>query len=150
MSLFIPPRDFEFFKGINKELIGKIIDTYFTLYQVNVAVSENNLYGEDKNKTYFPGIKINGFINKHGTDAEETELGTNVKQLLDLGVAIADLLELKVLPEVGDIVEWNNNYYEIHNTNENHFIANRPEYSYTMMLNCHVTNVGFINIGTRE
>ena len=41
------------------------------------------------------------------------------------------------------------NYYEIHNTNENQYIAGRPELSFSLILNGHLTELSHTNIGER-
>ena len=37
----------------------------------------------------------------------------------------------KIVPEVGDVVLWNNDYYEVNNVNENQLVVGKdPLYSY--------------------
>lgn len=149
MPKFISERDFAFFKSIDKELVYDIVDTYILLFQLMIVQSETNIYGENINKTYKEAVKLHGIITRSGTEADEKDYGSDVKQTLDIGISLDTLKDAEILPVPGDIMFWNNNYYEIHNTNENQYIAGRPELSFSLILNGHLTELSHTNIGER-
>ena len=52
----------------------------------------------------------------------------------------------KYYPEVGDIVLWENTYFEISNIVENQFLGGQPEKNYSLICNAHMTRKSKINI----
>ena len=58
MALFGGQRDMSLFNKLNKELINDIIDTEIYYYQVALAETKANLYGESKDKLFNQPVKI--------------------------------------------------------------------------------------------
>ena len=56
------------------------------------------------------------------------------------------LQDVDVYPEVGDIIFYNQNYYEIDNTNEIQLIAARPDYNHNIICETHLTRKSSLNI----
>ena len=56
------------------------------------------------------------------------------------------LQDVDVYPEVGDIILYNQNYYEIDNTNEIQLIASRPDYNHNIICETHLTRKSSLNI----
>jgi hypothetical protein len=56
------------------------------------------------------------------------------------------LQDVNVYPEIGDIISYNGNYYEIDNTNEAQLIAGRPEYNQAIICETHLTRLSSLNI----
>jgi hypothetical protein len=56
------------------------------------------------------------------------------------------LQDVNVHPEVGDIIKYNENYYEVDNVNDVQLIASRPEYNHNIICQAHLTRRSGINL----
>ena len=55
----------------------------------------------------------------------------------------------KMYPQVGDIVEWENAFFEISNVVENQFLGGQPEKNYSLLCNAHMSRKSKLNISER-
>ena len=121
MALFGSGRDASLIRHMNRELVVEIIDTEIEFYKLVLEANKENLYGESDKKTYYNPIKIPSLIQKDektmisddfGLDSTRTGIfGFNRDYLKDNGIII----------EVGDILNWDNEYYEIDKTSSSQY-----------------------------
>lgn len=148
MPRFVSPRDFDFFQHINREIVVDVVDVEVILYKLYNDTIEVNIYGESTEKTYYKGISLNGLI-KYPKIAAKTQdgFGYDASQTgVEFRFVRKILQDVNVYPEVGDIIKYNENYYEIGNVNEAQLIAGRPEYNQTIFCECHLTRRSNLNI----
>ena len=55
-----------------------------------------------------------------------------------------------IYPQVGDVVLWENAFFEISNIVENQFLGGQPEKNYSLLCNAHMTRKSKLNILPRE
>lgn len=148
MPRFVSQRDFDFFQHINKEIILDVVDVPVVLYKIIPDITSINIYGESTNKARYRGINLQGLI-KYTKRTPETEdgFGYDVKQTdVEFRFATKLLQDVNVYPDVGDIIGFNSNYYEINNITEAQLIANRPDYSHNVICQTHLTRRTSLNI----
>jgi len=143
-------RDVRFMNSLNGELLGDIIEQVVVIFKINAQETQANVYGEAIDKIYFPGVETGCLVE---TDPESTiyeGFGPDVKK----GTIFKfhqKLCELKnIYPQVGDIVEWENAYFEISNVIENQFLGGQPEKNYSLVCNAHLTRQSRINLTERN
>ena len=126
MSLFVKPKDYAFFQGVNRELLDDIIDTSVIIYSVDKESTKSNLYGESAEKIFLPGLKVRALI-QHDAEMtdEEDGFGPNVYQNLRIAFHRDTLKEKDFYPERGDYLKWNASYFEIGGVEDNQLIAGR-------------------------
>lgn len=147
MPRFVTERDFQFFQHINRELIMDVIDVQVVLYKIIPDVAQVNIYGEATNKPRYKGISLHGLIKYQKTRPEGDGFGFDASQAgVEFRFSHKLLQDTGVYPEVGDIIKYNDNYYEIDNTNEAQLIANRPEYSQSIICETHLTRKSGLNL----
>lgn len=153
MPLFIKDRDYEFFKNINKELVNEIIDTDVIIYKFDSEYSEKNMYGESPTKIYMPGLKIDALIDNQDEETEDDEMGANVFQTITFAFRRNVLKEKDFYPERGDMIKWNNAYFEIGSVVDNQMIAGRAHGSddyeglpHSVVCTSHMVNLDSINV----
>ena len=118
---FLPQRDLNVFERVNKELIGDlqsgkdgIINQQVVLYKVSVQDTMTNLYGEASGgKRFKPGVKFACLIDAADFDYNNDEFGPDEQQTADFHILRQTLIDLNLVPEVGDILEWNWAHFEI-------------------------------------
>jgi hypothetical protein len=149
MALFGGIRDARFLAAINSELINAIIDTEIEFFKLVVESSNSNIYGESQSKSYFDSILIPCIITKEGKNAVMDDYGHSYTRTAQFAIS-RDLLErADFYPEVGDIIFWDNEYYELDNVDANqYFTGKNPEtwpngenygYSVSVICDAHAT-----------
>jgi len=153
MKRFMSPRDAVFFQSINEELINKIVETEITLFKVVIRDSDaGDIYGESPNRKYYTGIMLNCLINRGPQESRQSDFGQNVNQNISCAINRYQLEQKDVYPENGDIIEWNEFYYEVDNIEENQYIAGRQDeiYNWSFVCTGHLTNISYVNIEERK
>jgi hypothetical protein len=130
MPLFGGARDISLFKTMNQELINDIIQTEIGYYKLVLADSETNVYGESENKVYYEPLLIPALITKDDQVWSESEFGPDVTQQMTFAFLRHTMVSKNLVPEIGDIVLFNNDYFEFNSIVENQFFAGKnPDYS---------------------
>jgi len=133
-------KDMDFFNSINNELINRIIQTLVVIYKINVETS-SNIYGESNEKTYSKGIQI-GCIITHEEQVTNSQDGfiPSVDQNIELAFHREMMNSRGFYPQIGDIVEWNESFYEIQSIVENQLIGGSQYKNFSIVCRCSMTN----------
>ena len=146
MALYGANRDISLFRHLNRELINNIIEQKVGYYKLNLDKTEANIYGESSKKTYTDPVLLYSLIERGDTDPITDELGMDITRTMKFRFLRDDLAGIdlstdqpadgrgftyNIVPEVGDVILWNNDFYEVNNANENQLIVGKdPSYSY--------------------
>jgi hypothetical protein len=133
MALFGGQRDISLFRTLNRELINDLVDTEVDIFKTSVYDVNDNLYGEAINKIYKKGVRVNCLITHDDQTWDSSEFGPDINQSSTFAFLRDDLLPsgaigtpaANVILEVGDVIWWNNIYWEIDATNENQLIVGK-------------------------
>jgi hypothetical protein len=149
MALFGGMRDAKFLASINSELLNAIIDTEIEFYKLIVERSNSNIYGESDAKSYYDSILIPCLITKENKTATMDDYGHTYTRTAQFAITRDILERVDFYPEVGDIILWDNEYYEIDNVDANqYFTGKNPEtwpngsqhgYSVSVLCDAHAT-----------
>ena len=116
MPKFVSSRDFEFFQHINKEISADIVDTLVILYKLNLDYVNTNIYGESTEKISYTGVELSAFIDyQPNTAVSDSGFGIDQTQEAEFRFVRSILEERHVYPEIGDIIGYNDAFYEINN-----------------------------------
>ena len=143
MALFGGSRDISLFRHINRELMGNVITQQCAFYKYKLEETKVNIYGEAAEEKYYMGpVLLNCLIERTPQEFPKTDLGADFSwgitfrflrdDLLDKNKDFnidTDLYGANLVPEVGDIILYQEGYYEIDNTNSNqYFFGKNPDY----------------------
>jgi hypothetical protein len=132
MALYGGSRDISFIRHINKELINNIIEQQVGYYILDLSKTNSNLYGESLSKTYQDPVLVNCLIDRIDQSWSETEFGSDVTRTINVRFLRDILVDIQLVPKVGDIILWDENYYEIGSLIENQFVVGKdPSFSYS-------------------
>lgn len=133
MAYYGGRRDIALFRAINKELFGKIIQTEIDIFKKSIYESETNLYGESLNKVYFPGVRLACKIQLDEQMSNYDENNVDISQNAYFRFIRDELKEKDIVLEIGDIIHWNDAYWEIDGLSQNkYFLGRNPETNKTI------------------
>lgn len=126
-------RDYATIVKINKELINTVIDTPVVIYKVDVSRTKTNLYGEGTNKSYFKGVIVSCLIDRKDSSPEDVHAGKGIldmQQRIEFAFLRSTLEEKNTYVEMGDVIEFDSQYYDVNNTNEIQLWAGQIAYDH--------------------
>ena len=127
MALFGKSRDINLFHTINSELLKDIIQTEVAYYKFALEQTISNVYGEAPGKNYYEPMKIACLIDRQDQSWASDDFGSDVNQSIDFRFLKDELITINLIPEVGDLLLFRNNFYEIDSKIENQLIMGRDK-----------------------
>jgi hypothetical protein len=134
-ALYGKARDISLFRTVSREVVNDIIEQEVGYYKVFLDGTSSNIYGESQEKSYVGPVLLKCLITRGDQTATSGDPGSD--RFRDLTVAFLrdDLLPYKLVPEIGDVLLWNKDYYEIDNIVENQLVVGKdPNYAITNYL----------------
>jgi len=126
MGLFGSFRDVRLFNAMNKELINEIIGISVDIYKSSLKDMDENLYGEAINKVYFPGVRIACMVEVDDKEYVSDEFGIDFNKTARFNFLREELRTVANLKlEIGDIIGWDDAYWEIDSKSESQYIAGK-------------------------
>jgi hypothetical protein len=123
--LFGSKRDFNLLVNINRELLKDIIEQEILYYKISLEQTQTNIYGEATEKIYNQPIKLNCLITRGDQVVSVDEFGPDLGREVSFAFLRPDLEDTVTVPEVGDIVEWHNDFYMVDTVRENQLFLGR-------------------------
>jgi len=145
MALFGSSRDASFVRKMNRELMGNIISQQCAFYKYRLVETKVNMYGEASEGKFFDGpILLNSLIQIGDNSSPTSNLGVDFDWPMTFSFLRDDLVDAGVHPEVGDVILYQESYWEVDNTNVIQFwLGKDPDYPY----NQNPLNPGLENFG---
>jgi len=145
MALFGRQRDIHLFNTVNRELLGDVITQQVGYYKITVGASKTNMYGESMDKFVHEPVLLNCLITRGEQTWNSDEWGPDITRTLDFAFLRQDLVDIQLVPQVGDAIFYYENYYEIDGIVENqYFVGKIPEYSYSEGMNNFGSSISII------
>lgn len=136
MALYGGQRDVALFRNMNRELLRNIITQEIAYYKIGLTETTVNLYGESSEKFYNDPVLLTCLITRGDQSYNDDDFGPDVKRDVSFAFLRDDLVDLGLVPEDGDIVSWQESYYEIHQIVENQLVLGKSEqYNMTNLSN---------------
>jgi len=129
-ALFGGKRDISLFRKINRELMGDIITQQCAFYKINLKETKSNIYGESAHEKYYMGpVLLNCLIERRDQEYTSTDLGVDFNWGANFRLLRDDLVDANLVPEIGDIILYQEGYYEVDNIITNQlFVGKNPNY----------------------
>ena len=156
--LFGSNRDFDLLVNINRELIKDIIEQEVGYYKLSLDDTQANIYGESLEKIYLDPVKLNCLITRGDQVIDIDEFGPDLGRNASFAFIRQDLVDANTVPEVGDVVLWHEDYYEVDTVRENQlFIGRDKSYNLTsyganygssvsIIVDCHLTRADKVGL----
>lgn len=156
--IFGSRKDFNLLVRINRELLKDIVEQEILLYKLSLQDTQTNIYGEALQKTFLEPVKLNCLITRGDQVISVDEFGPDLGREASFAFLREDLTTAVVVPEVGDIVLWHEDYYEVDTVRENQLFFGRDKSyniasyagnfgsSVSIIVDCHLTRAEKVGI----
>jgi hypothetical protein len=130
---------------MNREVMGNVISQQCAIYKYKLAETKINMYGESSGGKFFEQpVLLFALITIGDNTSPTSELGVNFDWPMSFAFLRDDLVDANVHPEVGDIILYQESYWEVDNTNITQFWGGKdPDYPN----NVNPTNPGLAEFG---
>jgi len=148
---FIPEKEIKFIDSVNEELIDEIVGQSVDIYKVNIDNTDENMYGESTTKYYDVGFRVNCLILFDEPTIEQSEFGADENSSIEMYFQRNNLSSgsLNFYPEMGDVVDWNEHYWEINSPTEPQLIAGHHNYKHSIKATAHRARLSSLQIEER-
>ena len=143
---FVPQKEINFIDAVNEELIDEIVGQTVDIYKISIEDTQENLYGESSTKYYNDGFRVNCLTEP---SIESDEFGADLNTSVELSFHRTTLSEAGFYPEIGDIVDWNDFYFEINGVTEPQLIAGHQGFKHNIIATAHRSRLSSLQIEER-
>lgn len=156
--IFGSKSDLSLFTNINRELLRDVVEQEILYYKISLNGTASNLYGESLEKTFMIPSKLNCLITRGDQVVSVDDFGPDLNRAVSFAFLREDLSDIQVVPEIGDVVEWHNDFYLVDTVRENQLFLGRDnnynltEYgsqfggSISIITDCHLTRADLVGI----
>jgi len=160
-ALFGGNRDSGFLRGINMELLHSIISTEVLIFKISHTDTVVNIYGEANDRRYMPGVRTFAKITAEDKVAISDDSNIDFNKNIIFSFIKADLKNQNIFLEEGDIIQYDDTYFEVDNVNDGKYWFNRNPntdigmtrnnrqlhgYDYTIICETHQTKRSVLNL----
>lgn len=132
MALYGTLRDINMFTGVAHELVDDVITQQIGYYKPVLQNTVPNVYGESLAKFFLGPVLINCLIVRGDFNIINEDFGPDTRRNATFRFLKDSLINANIVPEVGDVIMYNELYYETDNVNENQLILGKnPDYTYS-------------------
>jgi hypothetical protein len=150
---FYSPRDVRLIHSFNHEIMEDLVQSVSTIFKVCPEATQINIYGEtdpSKGKVFFPGVELVVRIKKDLINTNYDDYGPTRKQLINFVFLELDLKNVNLFPENGDVILFNERYYEIDNVVQEQFLGDVEDKSFSIICHTHYTRLSKLSLVQRQ
>ena len=150
MALYGEARDISLFRHINRELMHNIISQQVVYHQYDLVETTVNIYGEAAEGRVFQEPILLYALIERGDESSPIfdEVGT-IEQNVTFRFLRDDLVDIQLVCEQGDIIQWKNLYYQVDNVITNqYFVGKNPDFPNKDSNGNNPLETGLENFGT--
>ena len=149
MGRYFSQRDMNLVHSLNAELMGDIMEVLVDIFKVSAQETKVNLYNEtDPNtgKWYLPAVRLSVIVDRPEMTTEHDDFGPNRAQVHTFKFREKMCKQVDYYPEIGDIIYWNDRYYELDNVVQEQLLGGQTDKSHSIICTGHYTRLSFLNI----
>jgi hypothetical protein len=131
MSLFGSKKDFALITKMNRALLRDIIEQEVGYYKISLEETFANIYGESLEKVFNDPVLLQCILTRGDQAITSDDFGPDLQRNVSFAFLRQDLVDIQLVPEVGDIIMLNEDYYEVDVVRENqYFFGKDSNYNY--------------------
>lgn len=125
MPLFASKRDRLLVRHFNRELLHRFVSIECAVYRLALPEMEINLYNESSKKVYYNPVRLFCWVNKDPASTNDTDIGMDIAQTAQFKFIRDDLKDIDVVLAEGDIIKYDEKFYEIDSITEQQYWMGR-------------------------
>lgn len=134
-SLFFGAREQAQFNWWNTELLEIVAQQHINYWPIEKDESDvDDLYGESEQKVTRNPIKVYAWVMLEEPEVRTGQFGTDRIRRIEVYAHRDRLTEVGIVPRVGDYIEWDNDYFEIHYADVPLFVAGLEETKISVLM----------------
>ena len=132
MAIFGSIRDASLVRHLNRELLHDVITQQCAVYKLKIAETKVNIYGEASGAKYYNDpILLNCLIDRGEMSQPTNDFGVDYAREVEFKFLRDDLVDSILVPEVGDIILYYQDYFEVDTVIENQLWSGKdPRFPY--------------------
>ena len=148
---FVPQKEINLINDMNEELIDEIVGQSVDVYKISIENTEENIYGESATKYYDVGFRVNCLLLYNEPTVTQNDFGADLTGDIEMYFQRENLSSgsLNFYPEISDIVDWNDQYWEINSIVEPQLVAGHPNYKHSIIAKAHRAKLSSLQIEER-
>ena len=153
---FYSQLDLDTFDRFNRELVGDVVNEkdgiifqQVEVYKISAQDTKTNIYGETVGgKVYKAGVQIAALVDAEDQTTNTDEFGPDRVQNVSFSFLRKTLRDIEFVVDVGDIVNWNDGFWEITSKNENQLVGGQTDanYIHSVVCSAYLTRISHLNI----
>jgi PAS domain-containing protein len=153
---FYSQLDLDTFDRFNRELVGDVVNEkdgiifqQVVVYKISVKDTRTNVYGETVGgKVFKSGVQIASLVDAEDQTTNTDDFGPDRVQNVSFSFLRKTLRDIEFVVDVGDIVNWNEGFWEITSKNENQLIGGQTDanYIHSVVCSAYLTRLSHLNI----
>ena len=151
---FYSKRDMNLLSSVNAELFGDIVEVVVQVFKIAIGETTINMYGESvssQGKMFYPAINLSCLAEREDITGENgSKFGPDRNQNIVFKFRERDCIITNFFPDIGDIVLYNERFYEMDNVVQEQFLGGHPDKSWSLIVNTHYTRLSKLNIVQRQ
>ena len=132
MAIFGSIRDASLVRHLNRELLHDVITQQCAVYKIKIAETKIIIYGESSGARYYhEPVLLNCLIDRGEMEQPTSDFGVDYSREVEFKFLRDDLVDSTVVPEVGDIILYYQDYFEVDTVIENQLWSGKdPRFPY--------------------
>lgn len=146
---YFSQRDLNLIHSFNAELLSDIIQTIVTVYKVAANETETNIYGEATTgvgRHYYPGVDTEALVEFTDETTTYEGFGPDRQKIIRFKFNERFMKQINLYPEIGDVIFWDNLFFEIGNTNQSQYIGGQANKQFSIICDTFLTRLSGLTI----
>lgn len=146
---YFSERDFNLVHSFNSELLNDLVQTLVKVYKIATTETDTNIYGEAKQevgKLYHPGVDAECLIEFSDSTTNYEGFGPDKQKIVRFKFNERFMQQINLYPEVGDIVYWDNLFFEVTNTVQEQYVGGQADKQLSIICDTFLARISGLSI----
>ena len=146
---YFSARDLNLIHSFNSELLSDIIQSIVKIYKVAANDTETNIYGEATSgvgKHYYPAVDVESLIEFTDETTVYEGFGPDRVKIIRFKFNERFMKQINLYPEIGDIIFWDNLFFEVGNTDQSQYIGGQADKQLSIICDTFLTRLSGLTI----
>jgi len=138
-GFFISDQDFEMIQHYNEEFVNDVVEVLVRFYQIDLDATGSTFRGETarQGKTYSRDVEVHSLVVPEDQEIDDSEYTFDVNRDVQFGFQREVLKDKQFYPQRGDIIEWDEEFFEIRNVVDNELLGTKFFYRHSIVCDTH-------------